>query len=95
LHEILCGVLGTRNVFFQPPASVQMKYPAVVYGLNDIENTYSDDGVYLSNRRYLVTVIDDDPDSAIRDRMALLPYCRFSRAYTAENLNHYAFNLYF
>jgi len=29
LHEILCDVLGTRNVYFQPPESVDMNYPAI------------------------------------------------------------------
>ena len=31
LHEFLCEILGSRNVYFQPPESVKMKYPAIVY----------------------------------------------------------------
>lgn len=95
LHEILCGILGTRNVYFQPPASVRMNYPAIVYGLDDIENTYANDRVYLFTKRYFVTVIDRNPDSLIVDEVALLPMCRFSRSYTKDNLNHYVFELYF
>lgn len=95
LHEMLCEILGTRNVYFQPPESVQMNYPAIVYGLADIKNTYADDGVYLSTRRYAVTVIDEDPDSPIVDRITSLPLCQFNRWYTKDNLNHYVFELYF
>lgn len=95
LHEILCDILGARNVYFQPPESVRMNYPAIVYGLDSIENTYADDGVYLSARRYSVTVIDEDPDSLIVDKVALLSQCRFNRPYTKDNLNHYVFELYF
>lgn len=95
LHEKLCEILGTRHVYFQPPESVQMNYPAIVYGLDDIENTYADDGVYLSTRRYAVTVIDEDPDSPIVDKIALLPMCRWNRHYEKDNLNHDVFKLFY
>ena len=95
LHEVLCNILGSRNVYFQPPESIQMNYPAIVYGLDDIRNTYADDGVYLSERRYSVTVIDDDPDTPIVDNIASLPKCRFNRHYENDNLNHDVFELYF
>lgn len=95
LHEVLCEILGTRNVYFQPPESVQMNYPAIVYGLDDIGNVYANNRVYLSPRRYAVTVIDEDPDSRIVDKVCLLPMCRFNRHYEKDNLNHDVFELYF
>ena len=39
LHEILCTILGSRNVYFQPPESIKMNYPAIVYGLDDMQTT--------------------------------------------------------
>lgn len=72
-----------------------MKYPAIVYGLDNIENSFADDGVYLSKKRYLVTVIDEDPDSPIVDKVAALPTCRFNRRFQSDNLNHDVFILYF
>lgn len=95
LHEILCDILGSRNVYFQPPESVKMKYPAIVYGLDNIESTYANDGVYLSQRRYSVTVIDRDPDSPIVDRVVTLPLCKFDRRFEHDNLNHNVFTLFF
>lgn len=95
LHEVLCDALGSRNVYFQPPASVKMNYPAIVYGLEDIRNTYANDGVYLSHRSYSVIVIDKDPDSPIVGRVAALPTCRFNRHYEKDNLNHDVFTLFF
>lgn len=95
LHEVLCKILGTRNVYFQPPESIQMNYPAIVYSLDDIENVFANNGIYLSPRRYAVTVIDEDPDSSIVDKFSLLPMCRFNRSYTKDNLNHDVFELYF
>lgn len=95
LHEILCGILESRNVYFQPPESVKMKYPAIVYALDNIGNVYADDGVYHLHRRYAVTVITEDPDSDLPDKIAVLPTSHFSRHYKSDNLNHYVFTLYY
>ena len=72
-----------------------MNYPAIVYGLDDIENQYANDGVYLSHRRYSVTVIDKNPDSEIVGKVAELPRCKFNRSYQKDNLNHYVFTLFY
>lgn len=101
LHNILCGVLecprsgSACRVYFQPPSSVKMQYPAIVYELNDIENTYADDGVYLSSKNYSVTVIDSDPDSSLIGKVASLPTSRFNRHYTKDNLNHDVFTIFY
>ncbi|MEG2624550.1 MAG: hypothetical protein RSC06_16790, partial [Clostridia bacterium] len=56
---------------------------------------YADNRVYRRKRRYVLTVIDKNPDSKIPDRMAELPMCALDRCYTADNLNHYTFTIYF
>lgn len=95
LHEILCSILGTRNVYFQPPATIKMIYPAIVYSLSNVENVHADDIAYDQRYSYEVIVIDKDPDNMVMKHVSALPYCRFNRYYTADNLNHYAFTLYF
>lgn len=101
LHDILCGILECPNhgndcrAYFQPPASVKMKYPAIVYALNDIENTFADNRVYLSSRSYSITVIDSDPDSELIGKVASLPTSRFNRHYTKDNLNHDVFEIFY
>lgn len=95
LHEIFCGLLETRNVYFQPPSTVKMQYPAIKYSLNNIDNTHANDAAYNQQHSYEVIVIDKDPDNMIMKRVSALPYCRFDRYYIADNLNHYVFTLYF
>jgi len=95
LQTLLEEILGSRNVYFQPPGSVKMKYPAIVYGLEDIKNTFANDRVYLSKRKYLITVIDEDPDSEIVEKISQLPTCRFNRHFESDNLNHDVFILEF
>lgn len=95
LQTLLEELLGSRNVYFQPPASVSMKYPAIVYSRYDIENTHADNRVYAQKTAYQLTVIDGDPDSEIVKKVSMLPMCSFDRHYTADNLNHDVFTLYF
>ena len=94
LQTLLEEILGSRNVYFQPPESVKMGYPAIVYARAIIGNTYADNRVYSQKRHYTVTVIDPDPDSELVWKVSLLPGCRFDRHYKADNLNHDVFTVY-
>lgn len=93
LHEYLCEILQSCNVYFQPPESVKMNYPAIVYSRNNIENTFADDSVYTQNNEYQIIVIDKNPDSEYVKSISKLPMCRFNRHYISDNLNHDIFTL--
>lgn len=95
LQELLESILESRNVYYQPPASVCMKYPAIVYSRDDILNDHADNRVYRQTTGYTVTVIDKNPDSEYVKKVSMLPMCSFDRHYTADNLNHDVFTLYF
>ena len=95
LQSILENIIGSRNVYFQPPASISMKYPAIVYSRYDIENFHANNGVYSQSLAYTVTVIDKNPESVYVERLSKLPMCSYDRHYVADNLNHDVFTLYF
>ena len=82
------------NVYYQPPAGHQMKYPAIRYRRSAIENSSADNIPYILDTAYEVTVIDRDPDSIIVDKISKLPKCRHSSHYTSANLNHDRFIIY-
>ena len=91
LHELLL-TMGTSNVYHQPP-SYGMKYPAILYVRDSIENTSADDITYKQEQRYKITVIDEDPDSPIVYNVSLIPRCKYNRNYIADGLNHDVFIL--
>lgn len=95
LQTLLENVLGSHNVYFQPPPTVQIKYPAIIYSREDIDNTYADNAVYFNKIGYQLTVVDRNPDSKIVDKVSKLPMCRFNRHYTSNNLNHDVFTIYY
>lgn len=95
LQDMLESILGSRNVYYQPPASIQMKYPAIVYSRNRIENKHANNIPYVQSNSYEITVIDKRPDSNVIFELSKLPKCRHDRHYISDNLNHDVFTLYY
>lgn len=95
LQTILENILSSKNVYFQPPESIKLHYPAIVYNLDYIKSQYGDNIPYLHKDRYSITLITHDPDNETRHKLLDLPMCSFERFFTSENLNHYVYNLYF
>ena len=95
LQTMLEEILGSHNVYFQPPESIKINYPAIVYSLSDIRNIHASNVVHKKNTAYLLTYIDKDPDSENIEKISNLPYCDFDRFYTSDNLNHYTFTIFY
>ena len=95
LQNVLEELLGSRNVYYQPPESLKMNYPAIVYTRKTIDNSYANNSVYKQNYAYEITVIDKNPDSEIVNKVSKLSTCRFDRHFKSDNLNHDVFTLYY
>lgn len=93
LHNILKSFV--ENVYFQPPANTQLSYPCIIYSRASAETRYADNQPYTKTVRYMVTVIDRDPDSVIPDKVASLPGSTYNRFYTTDDLNHDVYNVFF
>ena len=94
LHHILEGVLGTRNVYFQPPTGTKLTYPCIVYNLATANDFHADDKIYRRLYRYTMTYITKNPDDPKCDDFDDLRYCSFDRFFTSDNLNHYVYTIY-
>lgn len=95
LHSSLVEILGSQNVYYQPPSTIRMAYPCIVYALTRGVNRYADNIKYRNLRQYSVTVIDRSPTSKIADAIEILDYCELTTTFVTDNLNHYVFTLYF
>ena len=87
-------LLGSRNVYYNPPESVKMNYDAIVFNRNSIDNKFANDSVYIQSHFYTVTTITYDPDADIIDKISKLPGCSFETSYIAGNLYHNRFKLH-
>lgn len=96
LHNELCRILGSKNVYFQTPEDVKMQYDAIRYELGGKDLKRANNKIYKSMNRYDGVIITRDPDTTIPDKLlAYFEMCSFGKPYTADNLNHYPFTLYY
>jgi hypothetical protein len=97
LHKILVETLGSPNVYFQPPSTVVMKYPCIVYSRTEVNfsTRFANGGVYVYRRAYTAILVDPNPDSDVIDKLINLPYCHYDTHYTKNNLNHDAFTIFY
>ena len=95
LNAKLVSILGSENVYFQPPANLLMRYPCIVYERDRLDTKFADNNPFSHTKRYQVTVIDKNPDSETPDKIAKLQMCLFDRHFVSDNLNHDVFILYF
>lgn len=95
LQTLLESIPGVTEVYFQPPASISMTYPCIVYVWSDISPDYANNKPYRLSNEYTLTIMDRNPDSVIVSEVASLQSSRFIRSYKADGLNHYVFRLIF
>ena len=85
----------TPNVYFQPPSTITMQYPAIVYSRKAIDKLRANNKNYRLNNSYTVTVIDRNPDSSIAKSINEMDYCEFDRQFVNDGLNHVSFSIYY
>lgn len=106
LHALLCKFLDCPELdspeqkeycraYFQPSPNVELKYECIVYKRLKIDTVHADNLTYLLHDRYQLTLIYEDPDSDLPHKIASLPMCSHDRQFTADNLYHDVFTLYY
>lgn len=95
LQSKLEELLGTKNVYYQSPESIKMRYTAIRYSKSNYHITRANNSIYNKLTRYEVVVIATKPDDPVIEKILELPYCSFDQHYVADNLHHDVFTLYY
>lgn len=95
LQTKLEELLGSRNVYYQPPESIVMEYPAIIYNKIKPDTKHANDKVYIKTNCYEIIVISRKPDNPVISMIENLPMCEWDRHYKIDNLNHDVLTLYF
>ena len=95
LHEELCEVLGSRNCYFSAPSILQ--YPCIVYTRENPSVNFADNEEYQVTGGWRITIVDANPDSEIPKRLQehFKHYCSKEQEYSADDLRHFVFMLYY
>lgn len=95
LQTKLEELLGVKHVYYQPPESLKIEYPAIIYSKGKIDKDNADNTAYRFKIRYDLIVVDKRPDNAVIQKLLMLPYCSYDRHYNSDNLNHDSLTLYY
>lgn len=94
LQEALENFLGSRNVYYQPPESIKLKYPCIIYEKSRIQQVYADNISYLKHKEYSLTLIYREADSTLPDDLLdSFELISFDRHYKADNMYHDVFTI--
>lgn len=95
LQSILERILGTKNVYFQPPYNLKLSYPCIIYNRMGARQIKADNRTYNFLTQYEVDYVTMDPDEFIfKDLASALTYCTFNRHYVLDRLHHNVYTVY-
>ena len=95
LQSKLCDVLGSNNVYYQPPENIKLSYPCIVYESSKKDLNYANDMVYSHTNSYTITIIYKEADYSLPDTILYeFSLIRHNRAFKSDNLYHDVYNLY-
>lgn len=96
LHQELVDILGSNDVFYNPPASMFLRYPCIVYSAPKPDVMHADNVKYRFLFQYEIIYIspNTEPDDSVAMKLLELPYTRLVNRYTADNLMHTKIEIY-
>ena len=96
LHEKLLALFGSNRVYYQPPETVKLQYPAVIYHFEGFYQRPANDKWYITEGRYNITFIHKDPDVNYGEEMfSAFQMCSFDRRFVSDNLYHDVYTIYY
>lgn len=97
LQNLLEELLGSKNVYFQPPSLEVLSsrgFPAIQYSIDDLYVNHADNLNYHNKERYQLFLIDRQPNPTMFEKIANLKMCSFERSYNQSNLRYDVFTIY-
>ncbi len=88
LHEKLVELIGNKNVYYQPPTNLMMKYPCIRYRQTAVHKRHADNKTYMLHKTYEIIVLSKEPDHPAIDGILELPYTSFVNNYASDGINH-------
>lgn len=71
-------LLGSTNVYYQPPSNSSIKYPCIIYELSSTDTIPADNKKYVKTNRYHVKHIykslDNELKNAILDKFMMISH---------------------
>lgn len=84
------------NVYFQPPETMKLQFPCIVYFKTNVMVLRANNNVYKNSQSYTVTYVTKDPDSEVPfDILRHFKYTKIDSFYKSENMNHTKLTIFY
>lgn len=90
IHEKIKKLSGYGDrIYYNPPESLKIKYPCIVYSRVNLGARHADNRPYFRYNTYTVThIYQKESESSLTDKLAIEQGFSFDRSYFADNLHH-------
>jgi len=88
LSRELHDILGSNNIYYNPPESQKMNFPCIVYNRTYINDIKADNIKYLDYTTYKIIVISKSPDHPAIKKILQIPMTRLSANYVKDGFYH-------
>lgn len=96
LDQEFVRILGNENVYFQPPASIKLKYPCIVYEFDTTDTKSASNNKYILTNRYSVKHIFKSLENEKKDEILTnFQMIRHDNRMIADGLYQDSFTLYY
>lgn len=88
LHQELIDLLGSPDVYYNPPETIKMNFPCIVYSLDYYDQIHANNKKYIDWTTYKVIVVSKKPDHPAIRKLLDKEMTRFSTQYTRDGYYH-------
>jgi len=89
VHSYLASLFPTVTLYFQPPETLKLTYPCIIYSIENIFTRHADNRPYKIKNRYSLMLITRTLDETLNDILLSIESARFERLFIGENLYHF------
>lgn len=88
------NILGSGNVYYEPPESIKLKYPCIIFKRETSNGEHADNLRYTITTKYSITLVDTESDSSYISAILSLPFTEHTNHYVSDGLHHDIFTIY-
>ena len=92
IQEKFKFLLGSNNVYYQPPANLKMKYPAIVYSLDGLDVKRFDNARLINKNCFSVThIYRNESENLVETMLKNFEYISFDNRSIVDGIynDHY------
>ena len=95
IQEKFKFLLGSNNVYYQPPANLKMKYPAIVYSLDGLDVKRFDNTKLINKNCFSVThIYRNESENLVETMLKNFEYISFDNRSIVDGIYNDHYTIY-